>query len=555
MKTNILNFIKFTACVIFLSFYSCSKEEHMSENLNLETEDKVIRERDPENPWDPNMFERANDQILTKSMTGPLTAREYSGCSWKLNYSPIDNNDNIGIPVIDVDLYENDDIIEKSLQETEKNNSDSRMYSFANYDRFTTKSFQMKAFSAKSNFSMFGVKAAVNADYNKTFSERTENNSSNVFGYYEYINIKKQYSLELPEWDLYKRYVSMKYLTDKFMTLLSTNTPQAFMKKYGSYILTDYQVGGKVCFSYLGKTSSTLSVVDSEEKMDVAMSASFLKKVGGELKAKYEKETYEEVKSSFEEMNLFVRCIGGVPSYEIAKPISLQSFEVNLTDWEKSLQNESTHELVKIMDNGLIPITDFILEDNLKEMYSDLYDMESLKEGQFVEPYIEIYKEPDGFIYNGYNTNTWRGRISLVTRYGDNLTLAYISQTPKDKFDAFMNETIEEIKSIFGVKIIEKARMKKSRSDMGTGVIDPGHTINRAYKYFGKDHLSKYVKPNGITYLIYNPPTAGKVYVYTVHDDIVKQAYGIREFIETLPTVELDFIKASDPAAYEFNAI
>src|SRR5690606_23261812 len=111
----------------------------------------------------------------------------------------------------------------------------------------------------------------------------------------------------------------------------------------------------------------------------------------------------------------------GLSSFTIPK--SIDDVNINLAQWASSLNDKSKTVLVDINDEGLHPISDFILEDNLQHDIN-LYLQGTLKPKKLQEPvivarwlheYIDIY----------------RLVVILKTRFGDELL---ISDTKKNAF-------------------------------------------------------------------------------------------------------------------------
>lgn len=544
--------------LLLVSSVSCTKQNLSNENQgssSIAPDIEIIQERDQEYPWDPDMFE--NNFLRTRNSAEQTVApSDYAGRVWSLRYFPVDNPENAGIKVIDVDSYikqhDGDALIDINLRKTA-----TIMFTFADYDRLLTKTDYSTTVSTGSSFSLFGIKAGANLDFNTTFGEETERETQNVYGYFEYRYDGMKYTLVLPDVEYEKKFIAAQYTSDDFKWALSSYTPQSFVNKFGAYLLTNYLTGGKANIEYLGRMTNTSSSQSSEDAMEIAMSATLGSLGSSNVKFEYDAETYKKVESKFQSVRIATKSIGGDPNHNAASVTPINQFSVDFSDWAKTLTDYSKHTVTKIYPGGLIPLSDFVLERNLKNMFAQIYRSESVPDKQFVEPVIEVTKGGSSTALPGLSgiPEKWSVRFTLTTRYGDKLVLAKLTDVSKEEADRFMAEKCTEFKEIFGTKIVSKAANSLLIDSESTGTDIPVVQIKNKYIYFGVNYMSKYTTPSGVTYLVYDSPDESKVYVYTVHDDFVKYAYGLYEFIDTLPEKELNFTQATSDSKYVFNAL
>lgn len=532
---------------------SCTKQNLSNDNQkasSIAPEIEIIQERDQKYPWNPDIFE--SSFLRTRSSAEqPITPNEYAGRTWMLKHFPIESPENSGIKVIDIDSYY--EYWNSGLNAVNIGNTNTYQYTFANYDRLLTKSDYSGSFSIDSKFSLFGVKASANLHFDKTFSEETESESKNVFGYYEYRYDGNKYWLILPDEESQRNFIAAQYTTDDFKQALSSFTPQSFVNKFGAYLLTHYLTGGKAIVLYLGHMNRTSSTQSSEDSLRIAMSATYMES-GGETSFAFNNAKYQEVESKFEDIQITSSTIGGAPNHNAAAVVSIEHFNIDYSDWAKTLEDYSRHTVTKIYDGGLIPLSDYVLERNLKNMFEQIYKSESVSNKQFVEPVIEVTKSVNGSGAIGI-PKKYTVIFTLTTRYGDKLYLAQLRGVSKEDADLFIAEKCTEFKEIFGTKIVYNEGNGMFAAHESISLDIPIDYAKNKYIYFGEDYMSKYTTQSGITYLVYDSPHESNVYVYTVHDDFVKYAYGLYEFINTLPEKELNFTQATSNSKYEFNAL
>ena len=63
-----------------------------------------------------------------------------------------------------------------------------------------------------------------------------------------------------------------------------------------------------------------------------------------------------------------IDTVGGSPAFPVFTiPQKLEDVNLDLSQWMASLADTTTHSIVDIADEGLLPITEFILEKNIKD--------------------------------------------------------------------------------------------------------------------------------------------------------------------------------------------
>lgn len=73
--------------------------------------------------------------------------------------------------------------------------------------------------------------------------------------------------------------------------------------------------------------------------------------------------------NKIEAMETSVKTIGGSPFFSnFSIPTKVDNADINLSQWVSSLNDKSTHKIIDIADEGLIPITEFMLEENMKKI-------------------------------------------------------------------------------------------------------------------------------------------------------------------------------------------
>lgn len=256
--------------------------------------------------------------------------------------------------------------------------------------------------------------------------------------------------------------IQNRYLSDAFRSNLY-NTPfqELFPStgRYGSLVVTQYILGGKANFLYQGmskeETNETKLESEIRNKIDASCtitkgSFSITPSVGnnnGNSNSSSSSST-----DFFESLRVVYETLGGAFAMGFSAPMKFDNLKVDFSPWVNSLNDKSTHVLIDIPGDGLVPITDFIQEENFKKRIE-----EGSYNTSFSEPYIEIRLGLNGD-YWGWNYQSSPQfpysrplPLSLIlhTRHGDEISLRPIHVNDNSFWQAqYKHEYNRKVKEI-----------------------------------------------------------------------------------------------------------
>ncbi|GEM_PF-107778 len=149
-------------------------------------------------------------------------------------------------------------------------------------------------------------------------------------------------------------------LSSNFVEDCEIMTPQEIIKHYGTHVLMDITLGGKINVTYRSEINST----DKRNKVDIGAKAGTFKVFGLGMSASGGINIDENELRENKNQSLVYSAIGGDPSINIAgttnlTPGNIQNRELDLTKWQNSVTLDNSH-LIDIGKDGLLPIYELI---------------------------------------------------------------------------------------------------------------------------------------------------------------------------------------------------
>lgn len=488
---------KFIYLTVLCCLFSCNENDYLTNDEIKTTLTKetitVLQERNPNYPLEfpLKVQTRSNSSLLSE--TG-----NYLGYSYDLEHFPLGTALNIGSPIIDMaklkaqegSFYVDDYAIY---------HQDMNTFSYSTFDRYTYKSKDTEkittGFKVNVGLFSFGNKRTVETIYTTDIA----NEKQRVFGQLDATVIGHKYNIATSS-NLMKK-IKLKYLHKTFIEEIHSITPYEFIEIYGPLVLTSYFTGGRLSAIYSGIYTSNDATEVKEKNMDADIKASYgsanLSDANIGIGSKYYREEMTSKKIS--NMQVSVKAIGGNLNYaSFTSPQSLSNINIDLSKWMSSLTPE-TYGMIEIEDGGLMPLSEFVLEYNLKrhiERYLISGDFEGSPK-YFQEPYIEILRrEIQGFTFI---------IPILKTKSGDGIALGEMSAFNSGTPETTINETIERLKNekakIYGLKIVSRTYV----SDIDP--IIPNWTFDIGLMDRSENVFSKYIdEENNTLYLLYTNP-------------------------------------------------
>lgn len=531
-----------TAMLLIIAACTYEQPESLYGNVQekgTEPELVTIKERNPDFPWKDRKTDYAS--MKKSSAQGTIELKDLIGRSWKNVVFPIDNPRNKGWEVLDQSK------IPQNHYPIDKNSSiitTCNMFSFANYDRYYEKSGDSIKFemSIGGNNNADKTKEIINANanmsYSMAFSNEYEEIEKNAFGYLAVSVEKHNHKIQVS--DMLKRDAALDYLSESFKYRLYNTMPENNFIEYGGYVLTNFFSGGKAYVMYNATSKETYTTAELEGHMETEIGATF-GFVSGKMSMGYSSSSISKQTSKFAENRLFIQSIGGgeslLESYGFAV-LDANPIEIDLNDWIHSLNDESTNEIIEIGQKGLVRLSDFILEKNLRDRYEALYNKKDISPRTLSEPYIyikEVYMQSPARSYKTY----------LVTKYGDALEIgsAVINKNTQN-LSSCIDSEVQRLEGMLGLEV----RTSMSLILMNSPVLNPNDSLVYNFgtyegEYYQRSHfneskMTKITNEDGSVYLFCYDDNDGKYYVYTIYDEHTRYDYAMTDFLDNVPEIQ-----------------
>ena len=558
----------FTICSMV--FIGCRSEDNAFNNksnqsINMGT--IVLQERDPNSPL---ILSNKKNRISTQSIASirsipnqPLELQYYLGRSYKIQDIPVADPTNVSFPVIDIEkLY----ILNPNLfQITDVIKSDSKSFAYNSFDRYENKSSVTNKVNSgfKLNFSVFsiGSKKTLTEVFTKTKIEENKR----IFGELNIFILATSYRLRNGYFD---KEIAEKYLHRDFVNELYNSSYTDLIKNYGPFILTRFFSGGKATGLFTGLYNKSTTIEEKERDMEKDINASFSvdekkgdNKSTADIKIGRKNTNNFNISNEISQMETSVKTIGGAYGFTgFTIPKNINDLDINLSGWASSLNDKRTHTLVEIDDNGLNLLSDYLLETNFKRV-SDYYLTGNLKERKLKEPSI-IIRAHDCLECS--EELQMKAVAMLYTRFGDCLILdidrlledTNLPSHPimgkaelgrVDNWESWKNKVIN-IGDIIKNKLNNIYKIKYDVVVFGDDCGYAGDCMEQGagYKVYpfisfsiDENNAKKYINPhNNITYIL-STNRENKKLAYAIHDDYILDTYGIRDWVNNIPAVEI----------------
>lgn len=533
------------ALTISILFAACSNDindvSHFSANGDLGTESNIIlQERNPNLPKAVTKKSVKTRSDVSGEIGNSDTflghAYNLSGGNFVLGYFANVNNQVVDLDAIKA--YDQTYVMGKQLLDNE-----TTVFAYSNFDRYQYNSMITK--KVKSGFSInlkvlsFGKKKATT----EVFKSLIDNTSQSAYGELS-INFKNsEFTLQASE--ATRKLYARQFLTKSFIRSLYGSPIASVLDSYGDFVLTGYDTGGKAYATYLGKTTDNINSEGKETAMTQKIEASLNwkgKSASGDLGFTGGDSCSKTNTFKADSTYIYIKTLGGKQdgSETSLKPVSLKGLNIDLTSWMRSLSDVSTHTMIDIADNGLYPMSDFVLEKNFKQRFDDTFNGVLEKKTELVYyPYIEIVRV---FVRS---TSSYESLYDvaavLITRQGDRIILSDGKAT-----SATDDELRENANSAVFLKKVEniaaeKSKLFSSNIEISYNVKTRLNPILRSplcidLAGFNEKNFYRFYNIKTSMEYIYDPFTR-LCFSYFVDDgdDGVLDVYGIRDWAELLP--------------------
>lgn len=529
-------------------FVGCNNDnELLTEQVSEDDKGYIIlQERDPNSPLILSI--KDNTRSTFTNQRDGLTFKDFLGRGYKADLLPMGNPEAITSPIIDIQKLKTD---HPSYFSDPKplNKSDATSFSYSSFERFTENSSTTRKINSGFSLNMGLFSVGSKEFLTDIFTKSVIEESNRVFGELDVICRSDQYTMQTSSSILEN--IKQKYLLEDFKLELYNTHPSELFYNYGGFILSSFITGGKAVAIYSGsyKGTDTSETKERNMNMDINASYGFSKdnddSLSGNLGFGKDYSYGKTTSNKFSNISTSVSTIGGslvIPAF--TPPQDINSININLSGWLSSLNDKSTHSVIDIADNGLIPLADLIPEINLKEKFSQYYKT-GIKQNDIKKlraPYIIIYFDQR---YGG----SFGIRIIYATfynRFGDSINLM---SKGIDITADLKNETrimIEEINKTFNnIEIITPySSYSYSYPSSPQASNNDRDFIKKelTWNIFADGNMKKFIdSPNNTIYIYgsYDYKHNLKKIAYSIHYDFILDTYGLKEYVNKLPSQEI----------------
>ncbi|MDR1501575.1 MAG: hypothetical protein LBT43_03870 [Prevotella sp.] len=537
----------FTAIILSVLFAACTNDNDKFSNYSDSNEqeitsDIILQERDSKLP----------DVITREIVLEPKTKTKASGqngeiignsdillgYSYTIGNSIMGDYDNVISPVVDirkVKLLDPEYITPKQLLVNFTGS-----YAYSNFNRYEHNSTVTKKVTSGFNINIklfsFGRKKTTTEVFKTLASDSTKI----VYGELNLDIRNSSFSLQSAEGA--RKIYARQCLSNTFMKNLYTTPIGNMLDYYGDYVLTGYYTGGKAMGLYSGLAKGSFLFESKEKDMNTDINASFSwnsNSASGNLNFGKNNSSSTTTAYKTEKTQIYVKTYGGVPSGQaMVAAVPLESLQLDLSSWLNSLNNHNTHTIVDVLDQGLCPISYFVLEENYKKRFDDSYYGVLEKRSRLITPYIEIVR-----VYvrtSASGEPLYEVAAVLNTRQGDKIILSdgKASATSDAVLMANANNTtfLQKANTVFAEKKIYYDLQFRTNT---TTKLNPALRTPLSIRLdgFNESSMYRYKNPNtGIEY-IYDT-TRRIAYSHLtdkIDEDWILDDYGIRDWVESLP--------------------
>ena len=407
-----------------------------SDNLDLPTSqmsaieaensegDVVIQKR---NPNLPEVVTKAPtfEEGLTRNNATIGSSDKFLGYGYKLyngNYIPSDF-DNFTHSILNIEAIKAYD--ESYVDEKYPNWNDQSSYTYYNFDDYTHFSTESKTIKTgfSLNLGLFSIgKKRTTVETFRTFinetMEQTYGEMNILFAHGKFMLLNSSGSTKV-----YAR----QFLRRSFINNLYTSTISSVINSYGDLVVVGYYTGGRAFAQYMGNAASSTNVEQRTKSLDTSITAS-LTYEGDSLNASFgfngKNGNFDSTVYKKRDIFLRVKTLGGIQNEESAinTTMSLKNINIDLQSWRKSLNDSKNHTVIDLTQEGLFPMSDFVLERNFQRRFDDTSKNILLPVTRLYTPSIMITRILKKTSTSG--DNLYEVAAVLVTRQGDQIVLS-----------------------------------------------------------------------------------------------------------------------------------
>lgn len=221
-----------------------------------------------------------------------------------------------------------------------------------------------------------------------SYDQSSTFDSKYIFGSYD-LNIQKKRLKINATYDLLKS-----YLTNEFITDVQNNSASYVVSKYGTHIMTDIILGGKLGILYRSETTNSDKISSATAGLEVNIQKIFSASTNLSYNSTLEKNNFSQ--------RLNYKTVGGNSSISLIGQLLLNKDipVVDITNWENSV-SVSNSVLIDFGQDGLIPIYELV-DDPIKKT-----DLQNYVENYLLNNQVSLNQSyPTLPLYRARNNNS-----------------------------------------------------------------------------------------------------------------------------------------------------
>lgn len=186
-----------------------------------------------------------------------------------------------------------------------------------------------------------------------TFVDEDFNSSKYSYATLEKLIYRKKLSIYMSVND-----VKNKYLTSNFIADCETMSPAELVSTYGTHVLTDITLGGRLKLTYRSQINST----NKTRKVEAGVNLGGIKIFGLGISADGNINYSQNEITNNTNQSLMYQAIGGDPSVNITGNVNLSNPNVPTVDinqWQSTVSTQNSR-LIGIGENGLVPLYELV---------------------------------------------------------------------------------------------------------------------------------------------------------------------------------------------------
>lgn len=522
--------------IVFFFLFSCDKE--IERVLTTDSNNEIVTvlyERDQNYP-----LKLVSDSYLQRTRgvqpeNPSLSYMNYLGNGYSIQSIPIADAIFAKQPIINIGkLIKSPD--SSFVSKRRYYNTEATYFTFSNSSRYTTNSVVSNKISQgwDVGFKLFNLGA--NNSIQNVYKNYFLTTDSVAYGELN-VNIYKHIYKLNAETQYDKQKLAFSYLYPIFIEDLYNSSAAELLNKYGEFMLKGFYTGGRATAFFGAKFQNIYNQTTRETVLKDSIRAGYkTESINGSLNISLGYSNSNTSSTNHITSGIFAstKTIGGNSGYpaSFSIPIKFSNININLSTWGNSLDtDESTHAMIELTDGGVLPLSDIIIETDIKNGITTTLTMHESLSPKIRIPYFEIYQQTTraGTIF----------RVSLYTRLGYTVLVTIPSElTTADAIAGYLRSHFKALKIIH----VTQGRTNSSFSQI-VSLQTRDNNSSRGDRYsfvyaLDKTKMKKFINSeSGLTYLLYDNGTSK--YAFSIYDNFIIDTYGIRDLLNSVPTVNL----------------